>query len=84
MSRDAMSSRAHQVCSESSRAVVDMLHHLERHGLLHQLSSDVIHILSLATLFQGMYGPLCEVSAKTSLRLERPRSEHFADGQSGL
>jgi hypothetical protein len=36
-----------------------MLHHLERHGLLHQLSSDVIHILSLATLFQGMTVVAC-------------------------
>jgi len=50
-----MSQQAHQVCSDGARTVVDMLQHLERHKLLHQLSSDVIHILSLATLFHGEF-----------------------------
>lgn len=45
--------RSHRICSEAARQTVDMLRSLDKFGLLEQISSDAIHILSLATLFDG-------------------------------
>lgn len=47
--------RAHQECSESSEAFVELLAHLDRHKLLGQVSVDLIHMLGLVTLFEGEY-----------------------------
>ncbi|ORY21002.1 fungal-specific transcription factor domain-domain-containing protein [Naematelia encephala] len=44
---------SHAVCSEAAQSVVDLLGHLDRHRLLQQVSSDIIHLLSLATLFEA-------------------------------
>lgn len=65
-----IAAQAHQVCSEGAKATVEMLDHLERHKLLRQLSSDVIHILSLATLFQGESAHMrrCQLTSKLSMR----------------
>jgi len=45
--------RAHKICSDAARQTVDILRSLDKFGLLEQISSDAIHILSLATLFDG-------------------------------
>lgn len=45
---------SHQICSEAARQTVQMLRTLDKSGLLEQISSDAIHILSLATLFDGL------------------------------
>lgn len=47
--------RAHAICSDAARQTVQMLRSLDKFGLLEQISSDVIHILSLATLFDGTF-----------------------------
>lgn len=47
--------RSHQICSEAAQQTVQMLRSLDKFGLLEQISSDAIHILSLATLFDGSY-----------------------------
>ena len=46
--------RSHSICSDAARQTVQMLRSLDKFGLLEQISSDAIHILSLATLFDGM------------------------------
>jgi hypothetical protein len=45
--------RSHKICSDAARQTVQMLRDLDDFGLLEQISSDAIHILSLATLFDG-------------------------------
>lgn len=47
------SKRAHRTCSAAAEAVVELLAYLDRHKLLNHTSSDIIHILSLATLFEA-------------------------------
>ncbi|BEI91542.1 uncharacterized protein CcaverHIS019_0403620 [Cutaneotrichosporon cavernicola] len=49
----ALAERAHRTCSESAEACVDLLAHLDRHKLLAQVSADVIHMLSIVTLFEA-------------------------------
>lgn len=48
-----LAARSHRVCSDAAQQTVQMLRSLDKHGLLEQISSDAIHILSLATLFDG-------------------------------
>ncbi|KAL1413750.1 hypothetical protein Q8F55_001532 [Vanrija albida] len=45
--------RAHGICTKASEQCVNLLAHLDRHQLLAQVSADIIHILSLATLFEA-------------------------------
>jgi hypothetical protein len=45
--------RSHKICSNAARQTVQMLRSLDKFGLLEQISSDAIHILSLAALFDG-------------------------------
>lgn len=52
-SEEDLASRTHVTCSTAAESVIELLAHLDRHRLLSQTSSDVIHILSLATLFEG-------------------------------
>ncbi|BEI86712.1 hypothetical protein CcaverHIS002_0700580 [Cutaneotrichosporon cavernicola] len=47
------SKHAHRTCSGAAEAVVDLLAYLDRHKLLSHTSADIIHILSLATLFEA-------------------------------
>lgn len=47
------SKRAHRTCSGAAEAVVELLAYLDRHKLLNHTSADIIHILSLATLFEA-------------------------------
>ncbi|CAK9784722.1 unnamed protein product [Cutaneotrichosporon oleaginosum] len=47
------SKRAHRTCSAAAEAVVELLAYLDRHKLLNHTSADIIHILSLATLFEA-------------------------------
>ena len=61
-------STAHSVCSEAAQQTVDLLRHLDKKGLLAQMSADVIHILSLATLFEG---ELESVRAKFRANMQR-------------
>ncbi|KLT40640.1 hypothetical protein CC85DRAFT_249026 [Cutaneotrichosporon oleaginosum] len=49
----ALAERAHRNCSESAEACVDLLAHLDKHKLLAQVSADVIHLLSIITLFEA-------------------------------
>ncbi|WVQ81730.1 hypothetical protein IAT38_003855 [Cryptococcus sp. DSM 104549] len=44
---------SHTICSESAQAVVDLMSLLDRNRLLKHISSDVIHLLSLTTLFEA-------------------------------
>lgn len=44
---------SHKICSNAARQTVQMLRSLDKFGLLEQISSDAIHILSLAALFDG-------------------------------
>lgn len=46
--------RAHKICSSAAEACVDLMAHLDRHKLLAQVSADIIHLLSIITLFEGM------------------------------
>lgn len=48
-----LAARSHRICSDAAQQTVEMLRSLDKHGLLEQISSDAIHILSLATLFDG-------------------------------
>ncbi|RSH91638.1 hypothetical protein EHS25_009007 [Saitozyma podzolica] len=48
-----ITSRAHAACSEAAQETVDLLRYLDQHKLLGHVSSDIIHILSLATLFEA-------------------------------
>lgn len=50
---DELSARTHEICSKSAEACVNLLAHLDRHKLLVQVSADLIHILSLATLVEA-------------------------------
>jgi len=50
---EELAARTHVTCSKAAESVIELLAHLDRHRLLSQTSSDVIHILSLATLFEG-------------------------------
>ncbi|OXB38001.1 hypothetical protein J007_02228 [Cryptococcus neoformans] len=43
----------HAICSDAAQAVVDLLSMLDKHRLLQQVSSDIIHLLSLTTLFEA-------------------------------
>lgn len=49
----AIAERAHRTCSEAAEASVDLLALLDRHNLLAQVSADVIHMLSIVTLFEA-------------------------------
>lgn len=51
--RSDRAARSHIICSNAARQTVQMLRSLDDFGLLEQISSDAIHILSLATLFDG-------------------------------
>lgn len=55
---------AHAECSKAAEVVVDLLALLDRHKLLGHTSADIIHILSLATLFEG---DSCNRNANSSL-----------------
>jgi hypothetical protein len=55
---EELAARTHATCSKAAENVIELLAHLDRHRLLSQTSSDVIHILSLATLFEGEYKKL--------------------------
>lgn len=44
----------HAICSDAAQAVIDLLSMLDKHRLLQQVSSDIIHLLSLTTLFEGL------------------------------
>jgi hypothetical protein len=46
---------SHDICSTAAASTVDMMRLLDKHGLMEQLSSDIIHILSLVTLFLGKF-----------------------------
>jgi hypothetical protein len=48
---------SHEICTVAASATVDLLAHLDRHHLLAQVSADIIHLLSLATLFEGELHP---------------------------
>jgi len=50
-----MSMSARQTCSEAAQATMDILSRLDKHHLLTVASSDMLHILSLTTLFEGGY-----------------------------
>jgi hypothetical protein len=55
---------SHKICSNAARQTVQMLRSLDKFGLLEQISSDAIHILSLAALFDGEYAPsFCDQTA---------------------
>ncbi|KIR26992.1 hypothetical protein I309_04159 [Cryptococcus deuterogattii LA55] len=43
----------HAICSDAAQAVIDLLSMLDKHRLLQQVSSDIIHLLSLTTLFEA-------------------------------
>nr|ODN86946.1 hypothetical protein L203_03719 [Cryptococcus depauperatus CBS 7841] len=45
--------RYHIVCSEAAQAVVDLVSLLDKHRLLQHICSDMIHHLSLTTLFEA-------------------------------
>ncbi|WVR04518.1 hypothetical protein IAU60_001522 [Kwoniella sp. DSM 27419] len=47
------SSSARQICSEAAQETIDILSLLDRHHLLSVASSDMLHILSLAALFEA-------------------------------
>ncbi|KAL7418775.1 hypothetical protein Q5752_006458 [Cryptotrichosporon argae] len=50
---DPFCARAHAICSDAAQAVIDLFGLADRFKLLNQVSSDIIHLLSLATLFEA-------------------------------
>ncbi|KAL1411965.1 hypothetical protein Q8F55_002958 [Vanrija albida] len=50
---ESLVARAHAICSQAAEATVDLLAHLDQHKLLGQVSADIIHLLSLITLFEA-------------------------------
>lgn len=46
-----LSANARRSCTEACEAVIELFSQLDRHRLLGQVSSDVIHMLSIITLF---------------------------------
>jgi hypothetical protein len=50
-----LANSAHRTCSRAARDLVQLLHLLSQYNLLGQVTSDVIHMLSLTTLVQGKY-----------------------------
>jgi len=44
---------SHQACSTSAQIIIDLFALADRHKLLTSMSVDIIHILSLTTLFEA-------------------------------
>jgi hypothetical protein len=48
-----MIENSHATCSASAQTIIDLFALADRHKLLTSISADVIHILSLTTLFEA-------------------------------
>ena len=72
---------SHDICSAAAASTVDMMRMLDKYGLMEQLSSDIIHILSLVTLFLGRL-PL-HLSGFYSIRIHSMRTAVEIIGHSG-
>lgn len=48
-----MIENSHAICSAAAQTAIDLFALADRHKLLMSISADVIHIISLATLFEA-------------------------------